>query len=278
MMIRWNVGRASLAIVCALLVEGAIGTAQSAIVTRTVTYTSEGTALEGYLAFDDAATEARPGVLVIHQWMGVTDYEKMRCQMLAEAGYVAFAADVYGQGIRPADTDAAAAEAGKYYQDPALFRQRLNAGLQWLAGERGGEHQDAGAQVDPDRIAVIGYCFGGTGAVQLARSGAKLAGAVSFHGVLNASEPSDAKNIACPVLVLHGMDDPYMPPEQAHAFIHELSDAGVDLQFVAYTGTVHSFTQKAAGDDPSKGAAYNPKADARSWKAMLSFFEEIFQR
>jgi dienelactone hydrolase len=274
---RWNVARASLAIACAFLADGAIGPAQAAIVTRTVTYTAQGKTMEGYLAFDDAADQPRPGVLVIHQWMGLTDYEKMRCQMLAEAGYVAFAADVYGQGIRPANTEAAAAESGKYYQDTALFRQRLTAGLDWLAGARGGENQDPGAQVDPNEIAVIGYCFGGSGALQLARTGAKLAGAVSFHGILNTSEPSDAKNIACPLLVLHGLDDPYVPPEQVHGFVHEMSDADVDLQFVAYTGAVHGFTQKAAGDDPSKGAAYHAMADARSWNAMMSFFEEIFR-
>lgn len=274
---RWNIARASIAIACAFLVEGAIGTAQSAIVTRTVTYTVQGKTMEGYLAFDDAADQPRPGVLVIHQWMGLTDYEKMRCQMLAEAGYVAFAADVYGQGIRPANTEAAAAESGKYYQDSTLYRQRLTAGLDWLAGARGGENQDPGAQVDPNKIAVIGYCFGGSGALQLARAGAKLAGAVSFHGILNISEPSDAKNIACPLLVLHGLDDPYVPPEQVHGFVHEMSDADVDMQFIAYTGAVHAFTQKEAGDDPSKGAAYHAKADARSWNAMMSFFEEIFR-
>jgi dienelactone hydrolase len=274
---RWNVARASLAIACAILAEGAIGTAESAIVTRTVTYTAQGTTLEGYLAFDDAADQPRPGVLIIHQWMGLTDYEKMRCQMLAEAGYVAFAADIYGQGIRPANTEAAAAESGKYFQDTALFRQRLTAALDWLAGARGEENQDPGAKADPNRIAVIGYCFGGTGALQLARTGANLSGAVSFHGVLNTPEPSDAKNIACPLLVLHGLDDPYVPLEQVHRFVHEMSDADVDLQFVAYTGAVHAFTQKGAGDDPSKGAAYHAKADARSWNAMMSFFDEIFR-
>lgn len=273
---RWSVARASFAL--AVLAAGTFGTAQAAVVTRTVTYTDRGTTLEGYLAFDDAAAEPRPGVLVIHQWMGLTDNERMRCRMLAEAGYVAFAADVYGQGIRPASQEEAQAESGKYFQDLSLYRERLASALSWLAGKRGGEHGDAGAQVDAQRIAAIGYCFGGTGALELARSGADLTGAVSFHGILSTPNPEDAKNIQCPILVLHGAEDPYVPREQLNAFFDEMSAADVDFQFVAYSGAVHAFTQKEAGSDPSKGAAYDAKADARSWNAMLTFFNEIFPR
>lgn len=273
-----TVVRMSSWIAFAILITGMSDPSQSAVVTRTVTYEDQGTTLEGYLAFDDAAQGPRPGVLVVHQWMGVTDNERARCRMLAEAGYVAFAADVYGQGVRPSNQEGAGAEAGKYYGNVPLFRQRLTAGLSWLRGERGGENTDPGAQVDPAKIAVIGYCFGGSGALELARSGADLAGAVSFHGGLQTPNREDAKNIRCPVLVLHGSADPYVPVEQVHEFFGEMTAADVDMQFIAYTGAVHGFTQKSAGDDPSTGVAYNAKADARSWNAMMSFFGEIFPR
>jgi dienelactone hydrolase len=267
--------------VIALLAGGSLGVAsfaQAAIVTRTITYQSNGTVMEGYLAFDDAAEEARPGVLVVHQWMGLTDNERMRCQMLAELGYVAFAADIYGQGIRPADQEEAAQEAGKYFSDRALFRQRVTTALNWLRGDL--DHLDAGSglNVDPQRVAAIGYCFGGGGVLELARSGADLAGVVSFHGTLDTPNPEDAKDIQCPILVLHGAEDPYVPFDKVEAFFNEMNAANIDYQFIAYSDAVHAFTQKEAGDDKSKGAAYSAKADARSWRDMQDFFAEIFHR
>lgn len=243
------------------------GMVQAEIVTRTVEYKQGDTPLEGYLAYDDAQTGKRPGILVVHQWMGLTDYEKGRCQMLAKLGYVAFAADIYGKGVRPKTMQEAAAQAGKYKGDRALYRARLKAGLDQLKSE---------PQVDTSKLAAIGYCFGGTGALELARSGADIAGIVSFHGGLDNPNPEDAKNIRCAVLVLTGGNDPNVPPEQVAAFMKEMQPTKVQWDLHAYGGAVHAFTQKGAGNDPSRGAAYNARADHDSWAAMQRFFDGIF--
>jgi dienelactone hydrolase len=245
------------------------GAARAGVRTRTVEYNQGGATLEGFLAWNDAQHGRRPGVLVVHQWMGLTDYERMRAEQLAGLGYVAFAADVYGKGVRPATPQEAGALAGKYKSDRALLRARVAAGLETLRGN---------PMVDPARIAVIGYCFGGTAALELARSGADVAGVVTFHGGLDAPDPDDGKNIKARILVLHGADDPFNPPQNVAAFQQEMRTGRVDWQMVYYGGAVHSFTQKGAGNDPAKGAAYNARADRRSWQAMRDFFAEIFAR
>ncbi len=241
--------------------------ADAKIVTKVVEYTHDGVVLEGYLAYDDAAAGKRPGVLVVHQWMGLTDNERTRAQMLAELGYVAFAVDVYGKGVRPANTGEAQQQAGKYYGDRALFRARLAAGLAQLK---------ANDRVDPARCAAIGYCFGGGGVLELARAGADLAGVVSFHGSLDTPMPAGPNTVKARILVCHGAVDPYVKPEAVHGFLEEMEAAKIDYQFIMYSGAVHAFTQKAAGDDPSKGAAYQADADRRSWQHMKDFFAEIF--
>jgi dienelactone hydrolase len=243
-------------------------TLHAAIQTKTIEYKDGDTVLEGFLAYDDSAKGPRPAVLVVHQWMGLTDYEKKRCEMLAQLGYVAFACDIYGKGVRPANTKEAGAEATKYKTDRKLLRQRVNAGLVMLQKQ---------TNVDTNRIAAIGYCFGGTTVIELARSGADVAGIVSFHGGLDSPTPSDGRNIKCKVLVCHGADDPFEKPEDKTAFEKELRDAKVDWVLIEYGGAVHSFTQPMAGNDTSKGAAYNEKADKRSWEDMKQFFAEIFQ-
>jgi dienelactone hydrolase len=192
----------------------------------------------------------------------------MRADMLAGLGYVALAADVYGQGIRPANVKEASEQATIYYSDRELFRARLQAGLDELKRH---------PQVDPDRVAVIGYCFGGAAALELARSGADIAGAVSFHGNLDTPLPAAAGDIRGKVLVCHGAIDPYVPAEQVQAFVDEMEAAGVDYQLIMYAGAVHAFTQKGAGDDPSQGAAYQAAADRRSWRHMQDFFAELFE-
>jgi dienelactone hydrolase len=208
-----------------------------------------------------------PGVLVIHDWTGVQAYSKGRAGQLAALGYVAMVADIYGKGIRPANPKESAAEAGKFKTDRTLFRMRLMAGLAELKKQ---------PNVDPDKIVAIGYCFGGTGVLELARAGADVKGVVSFHGGLDSPAPADGKNIRAKVLVLHGADDPYVPADGIAAMIAEFNAAKVDWQMVNYSGAVHSFTNPAAGSDNSKGAAYNATADARSWVAMRSFFDELF--
>src|SRR4051812_21657430 len=163
-----------------------------------VEYKQGDTVFEGYLAFDDAAKGKRPGILVVHAWMGLDENAKKRADMLAGLGYVAFAADIYGKGVRPKDRDEAGKLAGKYKADRALLRTRVNAGFAELV-----KHP----KVDTTKTAAIGYCFGGTTVIELARSGAAVNGVVSFHGGLDSPSPADGKNIKAKVLALHGAAD-----------------------------------------------------------------------
>jgi dienelactone hydrolase len=250
-----------------LLVAAGVTSADAKLVTKTVEYQQGDTTLEGYLAYDDSFTGRRPGVLVVHQWMGLTDYEQNHAVMLANLGYVAFCADIYGKGVRPQNYKDAGAEATKYKTNRALLRLRVNAGLAELKQIE---------LVDTNRIAAIGYCFGGTTVIELARSGAALNGIVSFHGGLDSSAPTDGKNIQCKVLVCHGADDPFEKPEDLAAFESEMRTANVDWRLIMYGGAVHSFTQPMA-DGSLPGAKYNERADKRSWQDMKQFFAEIFQ-
>ena len=237
------------------------------IQTRTIEYKDKNTTLEGYLAVPKETEGKLPGVLVVPDWYGLkAPYEEI-ADRLARMGYVALAVDVYGKGIRPSDREQAAAEAMKYKSDRELFRQRVRAGLEELRKQ---------PNVDSKRIAAIGYCFGGTGVLELARSGADIAGVVSFHGGLDTPRPQDAKNIKAKVLALHGADDPHVGPDVVAAFEDEMRKGGVDWQLNIYGDAVHAFTQRSAGTDKSTGVAYNEKADKRSWEAMKTFFNEIF--
>ncbi len=251
-----------------LLVISWAASARADIHTELLQYKQGDTVLEGYLAYDTALQGPRPGVLIVHQWKGLTDYEKKRAEMLAKLGYVAFAADIYGQGVRPRNNQEAGAQAGKYKADRTLLRARAQAGLAVLQ-----KH----ALADPKRLAAIGYCFGGTAVIELARSGAELAGVVSFHGGLDSPHPEEGKNIRCKVLALHGADDPHVSAKDLAAFEEEMRQAQVDWQLVQYGGAVHAFTDWGAGNDPKAGAAYNEKADRRSWEAMKQFFAELFK-
>ena len=255
---------------CYLLLATSLVTgAHAALVEKAVIYQQDGATLEGFHVYDDARSGKRPAVLVIHQWTGLTEYEKRRSRLLAELGYNVFAADIYGQGIRPKPPEAGK-KAGKYKGDRPLYRARLTAALAWLKADE---------RTEPAKIAAIGYCFGGTGVLELARSGAEVAGVVSFHGSLDAAAgmAAEAGKISAKVLVLHGADDPFAPAAQVAAFQKEMTDAKADWQLVLYGGAVHAFTQKEAGSDNSKGAAYNEAADRRSWDAMKAFFAELFK-
>lgn len=242
--------------------------AKAQLHTEPVAYKQGDTTLEGWLAYDTSIKGKRPGVLIVHQWKGLTDYEKKRAEMLAKLGYNVFALDIYGKGVRPTNPKDAGAEAGKYKSDRALLRARAQAGLSILKNHE---------LTDPKRVAAIGYCFGGTTVIELARSGADIAGVVSFHGGLDSPKPEDGKNIKCKVLALHGADDPFVPAKDLDAFEAEMKQAGVDYQLIKYKGAVHSFTDWNAGNDNSKGAAYNKEADAQSWEAMKQFFAKIFK-
>ena len=242
--------------------------AHAEVVSEWVEYKQGDTVLEGYLAYDNAVSGKRPGVLVVHEWKGVGPYVKRRAEQLAKLGYIAFAADIYGKGVRPQTNDEAAKVAALYKNNRKLMRARAAAGLDLLKNHK---------LTDTKQIAAIGYCFGGTTVLELARSGADIRGVVSFHGGLDTPTPEDAKQIKAKVLALHGGDDPFVTAEHVAAFQDEMRKGGVDWQMVSYGGAVHSFTVPEAGDDPSKGAAYNEQADKRSWEAAKTFFAEIFR-
>lgn len=235
--------------------------------TQSVEYKDGGTELEGYLAVKRGIEGKQPGVLVIPDWMGLRDPYKVIADKIADMGYVAFAADIYGKDVLPTNNQEAAAEAKKYKSDRKLLRQRVLTALDQLKNN---------PSVDQNRIAAIGYCFGGTTVLELARSRAPVVGVVSFHGGLDSPSPEDGQNIKGKVLVLHGADDPFVPSQDIAAFQEELRKNNVDWQMTYYGDAVHSFTQQGAGTDKSKGNAYNEKADKRSWEAMKQFFGEIF--
>ncbi len=239
------------------------------IVTENVEYHDKDALLEGYLAYDNTITQPMPVVIVVHEWTGITDYVKMRCKKLAELGYLAFAADIYGKGKKPETMDEARTQATMYKSNIPLLRERIITALEKI---KQNEKADIG------RIAAIGYCFGGSTVLELARSGQSIQCVVSFHGGLSTPNIEDAKGIKCKVLVLHGADDPYVKPEEVTSFENEMRLAKVDWQLVKYSGAVHSFTNPASGNDNSKGAAYNEKADKRSWEAMRLFLNEIFNQ
>ena len=235
--------------------------AWAGIVEKTVLYEQDGTELEGFLAYDDSIKGPRPGIVVIHQWKGLTEYEKMRSRMLAELGYVAFAADIYGKGVRAKDNKEAKKLATVFFKDRNLMRARVNAAYEELKKQK---------VTDTSKTAAIGYCFGGTVALDLARSGADVLGTVTFHGGLSTPTPEDAKNIKGKVLALHGAADQSVLPEHVAAFQKEMSDAGVDWYMEIYAYAPHAFTHK--------GPRYNEPADLRSWEEMEDFFKELFKQ
>ena len=258
-----------------LLLTGLFLTASVAlgakIVTKPVAYEHAGTKLEGYLAYDDAQVapgKKAPGVLVVPEWWGLNDYTKGRVRQLAELGYVAFGADMYGAGVATEDPKKAGELAGQFYGKP-LMAERAQAALDQLLGT---------GLVDGGRVAAIGYCFGGSTVQALAYSGAPLAGIVSFHGGL-IPVPADAaaKNKA-KILVCHGAVDPFVKPEEIVAFQQAMNAGKFDYQFISYAGAVHAFTNPGA-DAIAKATglpiAYNAAADKRSWALMRSFFGEV---
>jgi dienelactone hydrolase len=197
--------------------------------------------------------------------MGVTEETKSKVDQLAELGYVAFAVDIYGKDVRPKNVEEAGALATGFKKDRVPLRNRMHQGLKVLKEQK---------NVDKTKIAVVGYCFGGTAALELGRAGADVKGIVTFHGGLDSPKPADGAKIKARVLALHGADDPYVPAADLAAFEEEMRKNKVDWQLVKYGGSVHSFTEKAAGNDNSKGAAYNASADTRSWNAMRTFLTE----
>lgn len=242
--------------------------AQGAIVKKPYPYNLAGKSYEGYIAYDDSLRGPLPGVLVAHNWMGVTKQTTDMVDRLAELGYVAFAVDIYGKNSRPTSIEEASALATSFKKDRVPFRNRMHQGLKVLREQK---------NVVRSKIAVIGFCFGGTGALELGRAGGDVRAIVSFHGGLDSPKPEDGLKIAksgAKVLALHGADDPFVPAAEIAAFEEEMRKAKADWQLIKYGGAVHSFTEKEAGTDNSKGAAYNESAAKRSWSAMLALFAD----
>jgi dienelactone hydrolase len=242
--------------------------AQEAIKSEPVEYKVGENHFEGQFYYDDADATPRRAILVCHEWWGLNDYAKRRAEQLAQMGYVALAVDVYGKGVNAKTMDEAAKMSKALKDDRPALRARANAALTALKARK---------EVDPKKIGAIGYCFGGTTALELARSGADVVGVVGFHAGLATPTPDDAKNIKGKVLVCHGADDPFVPMTEVNAFVDEMKKARVNYEIDVYSGAVHTFTNPGAGNDPSKGQAYNEQADKRSWERMKDFFAEVFK-
>ena len=233
------------------------------VVTEDVSFEVEGQNYVGFVARPDDGEE-HPGVLIFSDWTGIGEYAKVRAQMLARLGYIAFAGDIYGDGKNPEDP---AAEAGRFYADVALLRSRAAVNLKFLIEI---------TKVDPARLAAMGYCFGGSAALELARAGANIEGVVAFHAGLETGAPAHRGAITAKLLVLTGASDPVVPDDAVVAFENELREAATaDWQLHTYSGAMHAFTIPGV-NSPEYGAQFNALAEARSWTAMRSFLEEIF--
>lgn len=257
----------SLSLICIVTILISCVSVSAKIITKNVDYKEGEIALRGFMAYDDSLIEPRPGVLIVHEWNGLGTYVKIRAKQIAELGYIAFCADMYGKNAMPRNREESSKQASIYRNDRILMRNRVITGLEEFKKQN---------MVDKSKIAAIGYCFGGGTVLELARSGADVSGVVSFHGNLDTPNLNDAKNIKTRILVLHGADDPNVSSEQIRIFQKEMRDSKVDWQMIFYGNAVHSFTNPDSGNNPEKGAAYNEKADKRSWDAMRVFFNEIF--
>jgi dienelactone hydrolase len=257
------------AILTALTLPALARRATAEIHMEAVEYKDGDTVLEGYLAYDDAVEGKRPGVLIVHEWWGLGAFQKQTAERLAELGYIAFALDMYGKGKLTDDPTQAGKWAGAFRQDPELTQRRFAAGLKVLR---------AHARTDPERVAAIGYCFGGGVCLDMARMGVDLRGIVSFHGNLGSNVPERLrKPITAKILVCTGADDPNVPPTDVLAFEDEMRASAADWQVISYGGAVHSFTNPDADRHGIKGVAYNERAARRSWEAMKQFLAEVFK-
>jgi dienelactone hydrolase len=234
--------------------------------TRLVDYTHDGAELEGFFACDEAAETPLPGILVAHAWSGRSPMEDRKAEELAGLGYAAFALDLYGKGVRGTSREENAGLMRPFLDNRAMLQSRLQRALAVLQEQ---------PEVDATRTAAIGFCFGGLCVLDLARSGAEVAGVVSFHGLFGAPSNIESPSIAAKILALHGWDDPMVPPEQVLALSEELTAAGADWQLHAYGGTMHAFTNPDARD-AGHGTVYDAVADRRSWRAMQDFLDELF--
>jgi dienelactone hydrolase len=235
--------------------------------THDIDYRAEAVNLRGYLAFDETAAGRRPGVLVFHEGLGLGEFAMARARMLAELGYVALAADMFGDRRQARNLQEVVKLVGDLRNEPEKLRARGSAALTTIA---------ALPQVEANRIGAIGFCFGGSVVLEMARDGADLKAAVSFHGVLATRMPAASGKVKASVLVCTGADDPLAPPEQVKAFEDEMRAAEVrDWQVISYGNTLHGFTNPAADGSMMRSALYSAQADRRSWASMRSLFDEV---
>jgi dienelactone hydrolase len=235
--------------------------------TQDIEYHADGARLVGYLAVDDAKAGKRPGIIVAHEGGGLTDHAKNSARRLAEAGYIAFALDYYGDGKPLTDMAEVMPRLGKWMADPTGIRVRAHAALEVLMRQ---------PETDTTRMAAIGYCFGGTTALEMARAGEPILAAVGFHSGLATARPAEAGKVRAKVLAQIGAADPMVSAEQRAAFEKEMTDAKVDWRMTLFGGVVHSFTNPGADAFGRPELAYNKDADQRSWRAMLDLFDEVF--
>lgn len=248
---------------------GLAGLAEAGVVVKSVSYEIDGQPFEGKLIYDDAVSEPRPGLLMVPNWMGVTDASAEKAARAAGDKYVVFMADMYGKNIRPSNADEAKQAATTVRSDRALMRKRAQAAVEVL------KVQTSQVALDTTKLGAIGFCFGGGAVLELARSGAPLKAFVSFHGNLDTPNPADANSIKAPVLVLHGADDPAVPQAQVDGFVAEMKATKVDWQLVSYGGAVHSFSNPQANTPGSN--QYHPLVAARAFKAMNNLLDEVFE-
>lgn len=236
------------------------------IITKDIEYEHNGTALVGYLAYDDSIEGKRPGVLVVHEWWGLNDYAKRRARMLAELGYVAFAADMYGKGKATADPSKASEWAGHLRGNVGLWRARALRGIEIL------KKQDV---TDTERLAAIGYCFGGSTVLHLAYAGAPLKAVVSFHGGL--PTPADDAEIKAAIVICHGASDQHAEDKEIIAVKDALNKHKADWLMIMYGNARHSYTNPAVDEHGIPSVRYNEKADKRSWQHMKEFLSEALK-
>ncbi len=253
-----------------IVMLGMAGAVRGEIHSEVINYEIDGKPFQGYLSYDDAIEGKRPGVLVVHEWWGHNAYARMRAEMLAKLGYTAFALDMYGTGKLADHPD----DAKKFMQatmdDMDAAQARFNEAVKLLRRQR---------SVDPGKIAAIGYCFGGGIVLHMARSGADLAGVVSFHGSLGTNAPAQPGKVKAEILVLNGADDPFVTAEQIAAFRQEMQSAGAKYEFVNYPGVKHSFTNPEAdafGKRFDMPLVYDAEADKDSWQKMQALFDRLF--
>ena len=253
------------------IVFGAVGM-KAGVVGKQIKYSADSVTLIGYLVYDDAVKEKRPGVLVVHEWWGNNDYARKRAEMLAGLGYVAFAVDMYGNG-KVVDTPA---DAGKISGESMKNRKSLKA--RFIAAFDLLKKNDA---VDPTRIGAIGYCYGGGVVLNMANAGMDLKGVVSFHAGLGAVAPAGKSKVTAGILVCNGASDKFNPAEVIKTFRADLDSAKANYRFIDYPDALHSFTNPASteiGKKYNMPLAYNEKADKQSWADMKEFFAMIFKK